>query len=147
MVEAELVLPVTIGNPDVHEVRILRAPGGLAGVEGRAGPSSRRLGLGVKVRGMSRAGARVTDAAARRAFYEWQYSADQVTWTVIPSLIVVVLCLVAFLLERRRRSDRSDREFPRRTRFVGLFSYSETSCKCSRIPCHRPPAMLAEFLP
>src|SRR5438270_7724686 len=32
VIKAELVLPVTVGNPDVNEVRVLRAHEGLAGV-------------------------------------------------------------------------------------------------------------------
>src|SRR4030081_1458638 len=35
VIEAELVLPVAIGDPDVDEVRVLRAPEGLGGVEGQ----------------------------------------------------------------------------------------------------------------
>src|ERR1700712_314459 len=46
MVEAELVLPVAIGHPDVDEVRILFAHEGLAGVEGQSDRFAVELGLG-----------------------------------------------------------------------------------------------------
>src|ERR1700754_4086008 len=35
VIEAELVLPVAIGDPDVDEMRVLRAPDGFGGVEGQ----------------------------------------------------------------------------------------------------------------
>src|SRR5262245_34070615 len=35
MVEAELVLPVAVGNPEIDEVGVLRSPYCLAGVEGQ----------------------------------------------------------------------------------------------------------------
>src|ERR1700694_4659773 len=46
VVEAELVLPVAIGNPDVNEVRVLRACEGLAGVKRQADRFAVELGLG-----------------------------------------------------------------------------------------------------
>src|ERR1700712_1460631 len=46
MVEAELVLPVAIGHPDVDEVRVLLAQEGLAGVKGQSDRFTVELGLG-----------------------------------------------------------------------------------------------------
>src|SRR5206468_1378552 len=36
VIEAELVLPVAIGHPDIDEMRIFRTPGSLRRVEGQA---------------------------------------------------------------------------------------------------------------
>src|ERR1700694_2846373 len=46
VVEAELVLPVAIGNPHVNEVRVFRTGEGLAGVEGQADRLAVELCLG-----------------------------------------------------------------------------------------------------
>src|ERR1700712_1471884 len=46
VIEAELVLPVAIGDPDVNEVRVLRARKGLAGVEGQTDRFAIEFGLG-----------------------------------------------------------------------------------------------------
>src|ERR1700730_3338785 len=45
VIEAELVLPVAIGNPDVNEVRLLRACEGLAGVESQTDRFAVQFGL------------------------------------------------------------------------------------------------------
>src|SRR5206468_9269968 len=46
VVEAELVLPVAIGDPEVDEVRILRAHESLAGIERQTNRFAVELGLG-----------------------------------------------------------------------------------------------------
>ena len=46
VVEAELVLPVAPGNPDGHELSVLRSPDRLAGVEGQTDRLAVEFGLG-----------------------------------------------------------------------------------------------------
>src|SRR5882757_4327478 len=46
VIEAELVLPVAVGNPEVDEVGVLRADEGLGGVEGQTDRFRVELGLG-----------------------------------------------------------------------------------------------------
>src|SRR5216684_104836 len=46
VVEAELVLPVAIGNPYINEVRIFGACEGFAGIEGQTDRFAVELGLG-----------------------------------------------------------------------------------------------------
>ena len=46
MVETELVLPVTIGHPSGHELRVLRTPEGLGSVEGQTDRFAVDFGLG-----------------------------------------------------------------------------------------------------
>src|ERR1700683_3157301 len=45
VIEAELVLPVAIGDPDVHEVGVLLAPHRLGGVEGQTDRFAVEFGL------------------------------------------------------------------------------------------------------
>src|ERR1700738_329112 len=46
MVEAEFILPVAIGNPDIYEVRVFLTPECLAGVKGQTDRFAIELGLG-----------------------------------------------------------------------------------------------------
>ena len=46
MVETELVLPVAPGDPQVHEVGVLRTQNRLGGVEGKADRLAVEFGLG-----------------------------------------------------------------------------------------------------
>src|SRR3984885_2211565 len=45
VVETELVLPVAIGNPSGHELRVLRTPEGLGSIEGQTDRFAVQLGL------------------------------------------------------------------------------------------------------
>src|SRR5207237_740114 len=47
VVEAELVLPVAVGNPEIDEVRVLRTPDRLGGVEGQTDRFRIELDFGV----------------------------------------------------------------------------------------------------
>ena len=46
VVEAEFVLPVAVGHPEVNEVRVFRAPHSLAGIERQADRFAVELDLG-----------------------------------------------------------------------------------------------------
>src|SRR6266446_9922205 len=48
VIEAELVLPVTVGHPDVHEVAVFWTPNRLRGVEGQSDRFRVELDRGVE---------------------------------------------------------------------------------------------------